>query len=215
MKTQKKSYTAAPLSWENFLNFSRDLRRDINRAKTRRNKCKMIRFRLLLVCGCNWGVRISDLLHLTWEDVVDKEHIEIWESKTIGTRKKNRARNIWVNDVLRDFIKQSMEELKIKNRKAYLYPNYRNEPISIQYFNREIKKYMSDYFPELPVQRYKSHSMRKTYGKAFYEKNNKSLDALLTINEDFNHSSIRYTKIYLGISEEHIRNTQLQMGQVV
>ena len=56
----KNSYTTSDyLEWDSMLNLIRKLYRDGN-----------TRMSLLLACGAFFGLRISDLLNLTWEQLV-------------------------------------------------------------------------------------------------------------------------------------------------
>jgi site-specific recombinase XerD len=51
-----------------------------------------------------------------------------------------------------------------------------------------------------------SHSLRKSFGRRVYEKNNESEKALLMLNEIYNHSSIAQTRAYLDITQEEINS---------
>ena len=69
----KNSYTTSDyLEWDSMLNLIRKLYRDGN-----------TRMSLLLACGAFFGLRISDLLNLTWEQLLNN-------STLIISRKKQR-----------------------------------------------------------------------------------------------------------------------------
>jgi site-specific recombinase XerD len=50
----------------------------------------------------------------------------------------------------------------------------------------------------------KTHSLRKSFGRRVWENADRSEQGLLMLNEIFNHSSIKTTKIYLGIREKEL-----------
>ena len=50
----------------------------------------------------------------------------------------------------------------------------------------------------------KSHSLRKSFGRRVWENSERSEKGLIMLNEIFNHSNIKTTKIYLGIRDKEI-----------
>ena len=68
----KHSYTTADyLPWDTAMALVRKLFRDGN-----------YRMSLLLGCGFFFGLRISDLRQLTWEQILEGDEFVLWEQKT-------------------------------------------------------------------------------------------------------------------------------------
>jgi len=51
-----------------------------------------------------------------------------------------------------------------------------------------------------------SHTLRKTFGRKVYENHNQSEHALVLLMDLFNHSSIKITRLYLGLRQEEMNN---------
>jgi integrase len=49
-----------------------------------------------------------------------------------------------------------------------------------------------------------THSLRKSFGRAVYEKNGRSEDALVKLSEMFQHSSPGLTRKYLGLRKQEL-----------
>ena len=153
---------------------------------------------LLIACGCYTGLRISDLLTLKWEQVLNTDHFELSEQKTGKTRK------IQINEELKSVLNRHHN-----NQTGLLFINrFGSKAIRVQYVNRKLKDICNHY--ELGIQ-FTSHRFRKTFGRRIWNKNNNSEKALIMLGQIFNHSSISTTKIYLGIREQEIANVYLSL----
>lgn len=155
-----------------------------------------IKFALLIAIGMYSALRISDILPLCWNDLLDKDVIELTEKKT------KKIRRIKINENLKDIIhrnyqNQDKDELVFVNR-------FGTSSISVQYINRKLKEIASHYKVISDVSKFKSHSFRKSFGRHVAERNNYSSKSLILLSELMNHSSIKTTKIYLGIRENEI-----------
>mgnify|MGYP003309142040 CR=1 FL=1 len=74
------------------------------------------RLSLLIACGCFFGLRISDLLSLTWEQILG-------ESFSINEKKTGKHREIKVNAGVRDHIRDCFAALKVKDSKEKCFLN--------------------------------------------------------------------------------------------
>lgn len=157
-------------------------------------------FRLLISIGCYTGLRISDILGLTWEKLYKKRAFNITEKKT------KKTRSIQIHPDLLDIVERLYYDEPLDE---YIFINrYKTQPITVQYVNRKLKQIFSYY----NIQgQYSSHFMRKTLGRRVWEKHNHSEKSLFMLSQLFNHSSIQITKIYLGIREEEIQNIYLSL----
>jgi len=155
------------------------------------------KFALLISIGIYTGLRISDILLLKWKDVVDMDFIEVHEKKT------KKFRRVRVNQHLKDIIsriytnKNDLENLIFLNR-------FQTTSISVQYVNRKLKELATEYKVSKEPTKIKSHSLRKSFGRRVFENNDNSERSLILLSEMFNHTSIKTTKIYLGIREKEM-----------
>lgn len=161
-----------------------------------------LKFALLIATGSYIGLRISDLLQLRWEQLINKKSFTIIEKKT------GKRRNITLNPELHEIFERLYLKMNA-SPKEYLFVNrFGKKPISIQHVNTKLKDIFSYYGIS---GRYSSHFMRKTLGRRVWKMNKYSDQALLLLSQLFNHSSTSTTKIYLGIREQEISNLYLSV----
>ena len=184
-----KYQTSDYLEWDTAMSLIRKLFKDKN-----------YRMSLLLGCGCFFGLRISDILTLTWSMLLDDDKFTINEKKT------NKRRTVKINSDFQQHIKQCHDALRIKydNEKCFLSQKkvvYSTQRINILF--KEIKKKYN-----LKIEHFSTHSMRKTFGRKVYESSGENANmALMKLSELFNHSNVGITKIYLGIREQELLET--------
>jgi integrase len=170
-----------------FIDFDKALNKGMRLIKTNDNTS----FGLLIVCGINLGLRIDDLLKLTFEDLRSNTII-ITEGKT----KKKR------NLVINDNIKTALKYFKDSNR-GYTFKSQKQTVYSTQHVNRLMKKYFKG--------KVSSHSLRKSFGRRVWSNDNESERSLIYLSELFNHSSSLTTRIYLGIRQEELNDIYLNL----
>ncbi len=161
--------------------------------------------RLPVSVGSYTGLRISDLLKLRWVDVINKESIELIEGKT------KKHRKIQLNPALVEIITRLHVKMDIKDDQELLFINrFKSKAINIQYVNRKLKEISKKYLSGNKIS-YSSHSFRKTLGRRIWTINDFSEKSLLLLSELFGHSSIKITKIFLGIRREEIGDVYLNL----
>jgi integrase len=79
--------TTTYLEWDRVVLLIKKLEKDEN-----------YKFMLLISLGTFLGLRISDILHLKWSDVLDKDHLTLKEGKT------GKTRSFKINDDLKAII---------------------------------------------------------------------------------------------------------------
>lgn len=160
-----------------------------------------------MIClGINSALRISDLLHLKWEQVYDfglgkyRKHINITEQKT---RKKTR---IALNESAIEALEMYRNSLSYCEQKDYIFSgrNGSKYPLSRSQAFRIIKGAGDELHFEEGIS---CHSLRKTFGYHAWKKG--VHPAILT--EIYNHSSYQVTRRYLGINQDDKDNIFLQM----
>jgi integrase len=145
------------------------------------------------------GLRISDILTIHWNDIIGQEHLEIIEKKTKKTRK------ILLNQQLRETTLRISNKVNPHDPDEFIFLNrWGTKPISTQFVNWKLKELMKKYEVVKDTTKIKSHSIRKSFGRRVWENSEKSEKGLIMLNEIFNHTSIKTTKIYLGIREREI-----------
>ena len=158
---------------------------------------------LLVVCGLNTALRISDILKLRWKDVYNenllsfKSHIDVKEQKT------GKKTTVFINKNLKEafasFLKDIIAKIgklcEVMEQFIFLGQKSTDKPISrIQAFriiSEAAKKSLLSY-------KVSCHSLRKTFGYHAWKKG--VSPALLT--SIYNHSSYKITTRYLGIDQD-------------
>lgn len=138
------------------------------------------------------GLRYSDLIKLTYNDLTI-EHIDIKETKT------KKHKRLHIHPVLKNIIMKHAD-------KGYLFLSNKNAFLTSQYISRRLKSIFDN--EKLNIS---THSLRKSFGRHFYNVNGQNDNALTYLSEIFNHSSILVTKKYLGIRSEEIKTMQFNM----
>lgn len=184
-----KYQTSDYMEWDTMLSLIRKLYRDGN-----------YRMSLLIGCGSFFGLRISDLLSLTWSMLLDGDKFTINEKKT------NKRRTVKINSDFQQHIKQCHDALHITNDEEKCFLSQKKTVYSTQRINvlfKEIKKRYN-----LKIEHFSTHSLRKTFGRKVYESSGENANmALIKLSELFNHSNIAVTKIYLGLREKELLET--------
>tara|TARA_R110002072_G_scaffold288828_1_gene455114 strand:- start:10358 stop:10939 length:582 start_codon:yes stop_codon:yes gene_type:complete len=192
---EKRQTTTSGMEWNTFLGLSQRLKDD-----------NLHRDYLLITMGCYFGLRISDLLSIKWEDIINQTDINIKESKT----KKSRV--ITFNPKVIDAINHSSKELIKKDghwNSEYVFANQWGGQLSVSYVNKRLKVIFSKY--HVRVQHPSSHTLRKTFGRRIHEMDGQSERSLIFLADIFGHSSTAITRLYIGITQEKIKNAYLNL----
>lgn len=191
MKAISKNTTSTFLAWEDFTGLMLKLERD-----------KEFKFLLLMAAGTMTALRIGDVLELTWEQLLDKKTLRIQEGKT------KKIRQIPISNDLQGIIQRCFLQMGKPNLEELMFVNkYKTKAIRIQWVNVKLKQLFKKY--GLPTKGVSSHLFRKTLGRASFQNNGCSEDALIKLSELFGHSSISVTRRYLGLRQEEIDDLYL------
>jgi integrase len=147
-----------------------------------------------IIIAINTGLRCSDVLKLTYEDL-KKDTITLVEGKT------NKHRTIAINDKIKELVHKFG-----KDKTGSPFITQKGTIITIQHLNVMLKMLLKEKCLNVS-----SHSMRKTFGRRVYFNNNESEKALLYLMDLYNHSSLMMTKKYLGIRQEELNNIYLSL----
>ncbi len=176
-----------------FINYNTAYNTGVNLMKSKKTEI----FGFYIIVAINTGLRTSDLKRLTYEDIKADE-IQIKEKKT------NKLRCIKINE----HIKNALTKLTAPRQTGLIFLSQKNTVFSTQHINRLMKK---AFFTQALTNNISTHSLRKTFGRTVYERNNESEKALIVLSQAFKHSNIGLTRDYLGITQEEIDNIYLSI----
>lgn len=190
MKQANHKYqTSDYMEWDVMLSLIRKLYRDGN-----------YRMSLLIGCGCFFGLRISDILTLTWSMLLNDDKFTLNEKKT------NKRRAVKINADFQQHIRQCHDALHITNDNEKCFLSQKKMVYSTQRINVLFKEIKKKY--NLKIEHFSTHTMRKTFGRKVFESAGENANmALMRLSELFNHSNVSVTKIYLGIREKELLET--------
>ena len=152
---------------------------------------------LFVATGIFTGLRVHDLRDLRWNQLLQDGVMTIIEHKT------KKERKIKLNPDFVEHVKQCYEAMGIKNPNEHCFLSQKKTVISTQWFNRLLKQVRNKY--RVPCKNISCHSLRKTMGRAIFEKSEENSEmALIKLSEVFGHSNTQITRRYLGLKQEEI-----------
>ena len=163
-------------------------------------KGRNLRDYTLFVLGINVALRISDLLKLTWGDVLNSngksfKEIKLLEGKTSKVRiiKVNRTSQKALREFLDSLETYGMHEYLFTSREGFKRPLTRQQALNI----------LKDSAKSVGIkENIGTHTLRKTWG---YHAWQQGFSPAL-IMETLNHSNLSMTKRYLGIRQDEIND---------
>ena len=184
-----RHYTSNAMDWDTMLSLVRKLYRDGD-----------YRMSLLIGCGCFFGLRISDILTLTWSMILDGDKFTIYEKKT------GKRRVVKVNKGFQKHIKACYDSLHIENEDEKCFLSRKKMVYSTQRINILFKEIKTKY--NLKIDHFSTHTMRKTFGRKVFESAGTDAPlALMRLQTLFNHASPTITKKYLGITDSELESS--------
>lgn len=188
MSVKNTTTTADYMEWNSMLNVVHRLYRD-----------KDYTMSLLIGCGAFFGLRISDLLTLTWEMILSNTF-------TLTERKTKKKRTIKVNENFQKHIVDCYKAMAITDKTDYCFKSRKGTVFSTQRINVKLKYIKVKY--GLKINNISTHTLRKTFGRKVFESAGEQSEmALVRLMELFNHSSVAITKRYLGIRQQELMET--------
>lgn len=146
----------------------------------------------------NTALRISDVLKLRVCDFIHPT-FRFKTYLTINEKKTGKEKMIEINSSLEHCIKEYIlhNNLELEH---YLFstPKHRDRPIS----NTQAHRIYQEVGKALNIPNFNSHSLRKTWGYNAYKK---SKD-LAIIMEAYNHTDMKETLKYIGVTQEDVNN---------
>lgn len=189
MSAKFSQTTADHLPWESAMNLTRNLYNDKN-----------YKISLLISFGCFWGLRVSDVLSLKWEQVFDKDEFQLKEKKT------GKVREIKINQQLKSHIKDCYMKINPRSLDENIFTSQKGSVYSIQRINVILKDLKVKY--NLKIRNFSSHSLRKCFGREIFNRSSENAElAIVKLSQLFNHSNPAITRRYLGITQKELLDT--------
>lgn len=155
---------------------------------------------LLIAAGCFLGLRISDLLQLTWSNVLADEFV-------INEKKTGKERRLRVNAALRRYAALCSAALGEPGPDTFIFvAEGKDKPITRQAVHLILKKVKVRY-DITSAKVFSSHTLRKTFGRRVWLNEcdrGRGDQALVLLCDVFGHANVATTKRYLGIRQEEI-----------
>lgn len=144
---------------------------------------------LLFLLGINTGLRIGDIVKFKVGDVKDKNLLTIRE----GKNKKKREINI-------SMLQMEVANYTVNKRsEEYLFKSQKGNHITTTQAYRILAS-AGNYLGRNDIG---THTMRKTFGYHYY----RATKDIATLQEIFNHSHPKITKVYIGIRQDEINES--------
>jgi integrase len=189
MSAKFSTTTADYLEWNQSMNLIRNLYNDGN-----------YKISLLVSFGSFWGLRISDILSLKWEQVYNLDEFTIVEKKT----KKNRE--IKINTQLKRHISDCHQKIRPRTTDEFIFTSQKGSVYSVQRINVILKDLRTKY--NLKIKNFSSHSLRKSFGREIFNRSAENAElAIVKLSQLFNHSNPAITRRYLGITQKELMDT--------
>lgn len=190
----KGNIAATYIKWDKAIDLLAKLERDAERYG-------QYKFVMFFALGIYTGLRYSDLIRITWDNILEQDYIEMMETKT------KKYRKIKINPELRKIIMRLYPKCEVyrDGERVLLNNRHRREPFKMRSYNIMIKTNIKRYgIDDGKSGNFSTHSLRKTFGRRVWEQHGESEKALILLNEIFNHNSISDTIRYLGIRDQEI-----------
>lgn len=175
-----------------YIEFDRAL--NVSRELIKSDKTKNIG--LYIAVSIYTGLRASDVLELKWEQLRE-DSLDIIEKKT------KKKQHIKLNEELKKIISKVDA-----GKSGYAFISQKGSRFAIQSINRRLQTIFDR---EAKKKKISSHSLRKTFGRRVWDKDNQSERALVYLSDCFNHTSTAVTRRYLGITQNEIDDIYLNL----
>lgn len=189
MAAKGVSTTAEPLEFADYLRLIDEL-----------ENARKYRWELFCILACAFALRARDVLNIKWGDVLYGDLYVFCEHKT------GKHRRIPINATIREKLNFIYERMGSPEIESLAFVNQRTQqPFTIQNINYHLRNFKKKY--ELPINRFSSHSFRKTFGMKYFKDQGESERALIILSRELNHSGPHVTRRYIGIKESEYQAT--------
>ena len=185
-KTRKGVSTKGRITKSNYIDFDKAYNTALRMKGTKNEN-----FGFYIVVAICTGLRIGDILKLKRKNFEDGVY-QLREQKT------GKPKYLPFNEKVLEYFND------LRNKSEIIFKSNKGATYSNQQINNKIKQTF-----QAKNKNYSSHSLRKSFGRRVYDMHNRSEDALVTLSEIFNHTSVRVTRTYLDITQEKLDSIYL------
>ena len=149
---------------------------------------------LLFKIGINTGLRVNDLLSITWDNIFKPGTRQFNGYFVPKEQKTKKVRQIFINDAFKSAVKEYLKYIPDTKLEGYVFTNRQGNRLS----DASVDKLMKLLEKELDIPNLSTHSLRKTFAYHMYMQT----QDLSLVQEILQHSSVAVTRRYLGISQQ-------------
>lgn len=180
-------------------------REDIEKVKQFLLQKKNKRDYLLFMIGITFGLRITDILNLQWDELLNPDLTIVDVYRTIE-QKRRRIRDIYLGDSIKQAITLYLQSVdyKIKYNDYVFKSQKTGRPPNVASACMMLKNIFKDAGMN-PDNNYCSHTLRKTTGTMMH----KNGGDLWEVSKVYGHQSQQETMCYMGITKQRIKELYL------
>lgn len=176
---------------------------------------RYLRNYLLILIGCNCGLRASDLIklqlgHFIKPDGNYRDTINIQEQKTSGRR------TIYINEAMRAGIDLYKEHHPQWRREDYIFPNGYNasyQPTDDHITRQNLDLIIKNATKQLEIEnRNSTHTLRKSFAYHALQDIGNDDRGIKVLQQILGHTSIESTHHYLGITQDEIKDVCMTLN---
>ncbi|GHV40138.1 site-specific integrase [Synergistales bacterium] len=161
-----------------------------------------LRDEAMFVMGINTGLRISDIVTMVTDDVLDGMIYR--ESVVLKERKTGKRKVFPLNESVRKTLKIYLDTRNVVNDEP-LFPSRSKKNMSRVRFWQILNKAAT----KIGLKHIGTHTLRKTFGYHVFVKSERNL---ALVQKLLNHSSSIETLRYIGIAQEELNNAYLGLN---
>ena len=151
---------------------------------------------ILVATGFMTGLRISDILRLTFTDILNDDMLIINEKKT------GKRREIPLSIDYKKHVEDCFKALGLSDTTKPMFLSYQGSVITVQMVNKTLHGLKERY--NLSIDHFSSHSLRKTFARRIYDTAKDREYALIKLSQVLGHSNLSISRKYLGIKRSEI-----------
>lgn len=141
--------------------------------------------------------RASDVRSLTWQDLLNRKELMRVEQKTA------KGRRIVLEEGFANEVSHFYQLLGSPAVDEPFFCNHRTGKVyGLEYINLKFKQFRVRY--QLKVGAFSTHSIRKTFARYYFDSENCTTEALMTLKDLLNHADVSTTARYIGLKQDMI-----------
>lgn len=170
------------------------------------------------VLNLNMGLRASDLFNLKWDDVIylSNNEYKVYETIKVLEGKTKKPRTLKLNAVCQEvitiylkYIINSIKAIPSIELSNYMFKSRKgSKGISYKAAHAILNRAAQNVGINRIVTNVGTHSMKKTFGQALYDKG----VPVAIIQDIFNHREERVTLRYIGVTKKKIKDAYMNLN---